>query len=110
MRFLGRKPQKIIWGDIFTANESGMDKTVLRMRVSVRESCITMAREAHLEAARHHLEAASKHLEAVSKYNEGDVYGAERRSEEAWMASQIADEKSVEAHRQATQALKMKLV
>ena len=69
-----------------------------------------MAREAHLEAARHHLDAASKHLAAVGKYNDGDVHGAERHSEEAWVASQFADGKSTEAHRQATMALTMKLV
>ena len=69
-----------------------------------------MAREAHLEAAKHHLEAASKHLAAVARYNDGDVYGAEKHSEEAWVASQFADGKSTEAHRQATMALKMKLV
>jgi hypothetical protein len=79
------------------------------MRVSVvRESF--MAREAHLEAAKHHLDAASKHLAAVGKYNDGDIHGAERHSEEAWVASQFADGKSVEAHRQATMTLKMKLV
>jgi hypothetical protein len=86
-----------------------MDKIVLQMRVSViRES--SMAREAHLEAAKHHLDAASKHLAAVGKYNDGNIRGAERDSEEAWVASQFADGKSVEAHRQATMALKMKLV
>jgi hypothetical protein len=69
-----------------------------------------MAREAHLEAAKHHLEAASKHLAAVERYNEGDLRGAERHSEEAWVASQFADGKSVDAHRQAIEALKMKLV
>jgi hypothetical protein len=69
-----------------------------------------MAREAHLEAAKHHIEAASKHLAAVGKYNQGDIHGAERHSEEAWVASQVADGKSVEAHRMATMALKMKLV
>jgi len=66
-----------------------------------------MAREAHLEAAKHHLDAASKHLAAVGKYNEGDVHGAEMHAEESWGASQFADGKSVEAHRQATMALKM---
>jgi hypothetical protein len=69
-----------------------------------------MAREAHLEAAKHHLDAANKHLAAVAKYNEGDVHGAERHSEEAWVASQFADGKSTEAHRQATMALTMKMV
>jgi hypothetical protein len=69
-----------------------------------------MAREAHLEAAKHHLEAASKHLAAVERYNEGDLRGAERHSEEAWVASQFADGRSVEAHKQATIAVKMKLV
>ena len=69
-----------------------------------------MARDAHLEAAKHHLDAASKHLAAVGKYNEGDVNGAERHSEEAWVASQFADGKSVEAHRQSTMAVNMKLV
>ena len=68
-----------------------------------------MAREAHLEAAKHHLDAASKHLAAVGRYNEGDVYGAERHSEEAWVASQLADGKSTEAHRKATMAVKMNL-
>jgi hypothetical protein len=74
------------------------------------EFSVDMAREAHLEAAKHHLEAASKHLAAVERYNEGDVRGAERQSEEAWVASQFADGKSVEAHRQAKVAVKMKLV
>lgn len=69
-----------------------------------------MARDAHLEAAKHHLDAANKHLAAVSKYNEGDVNGAERHSKEAWMASQIADGKSVHAHRESTMARKIKLV
>jgi hypothetical protein len=69
-----------------------------------------MAREAHLEAAKHHLDAASKHLAAVERYNEGDMNGAERHSEEAWVASQVADGASVEAHRKATKAVKMKLV
>jgi hypothetical protein len=69
-----------------------------------------MAREAHLEAAKHHLDAASKHLAAVERYNEGDVYGAEKHSQEAWVASQLADNKTIEAHRQATIAVKMKLV
>jgi hypothetical protein len=69
-----------------------------------------MARDAHLEAAKHHLDAASKHLAAVAKYNDGDVYGAEKHSEEAWVASQFADGKSTEAHRQATMALTMKVV
>jgi hypothetical protein len=69
-----------------------------------------MAREAHLEAARQHLEAASKHLAAVGKYNDGDVFGAERHSEEAWVASQFADRKSTEAHRESTMAVKIKFV
>ena len=69
-----------------------------------------MAREAHLEAAKHHLDAASKHLAAVERYNEGDVGGAEKHSHEAWVASQLADNQSIEAHRQATIAMKMKLV
>jgi hypothetical protein len=66
-----------------------------------------MAREAHLEAAKHHLDVASKHLAAVGKYNEGDVIGAERHSEEAWVASQFADGKSTEAHTKSTKALKL---
>jgi hypothetical protein len=69
-----------------------------------------MAREAHLEAAKYHIEAASKHLAAVERYNEGDVLGAERHSQDAWVASQFADGKSVEAHRKSTVALRMKLV
>ena len=69
-----------------------------------------MAREAHLEAARHHLDAASKHLAAVARYNDGDVFGAERHSEEAWVASQFADGKSTEAHRKSTMAVKIKFV
>jgi len=68
-----------------------------------------MARDAHLEAAKHHLDAASKHLAAVGRYNEGDVFGAEKHSEEAWTASQSADGKSTEAHRQAMMAVKMKM-
>jgi hypothetical protein len=88
-----------------------MDRGALRVRVSViRESSINMAREAHLEAAKHHLDAASKHLAAVGRYNEGDVHGAEKLSEEAWVASQFADGKSTEAHRKSTMAVKMKLV
>ena len=69
-----------------------------------------MAREAHLEAAKHHLEAAGKHLAAVAKYNDGDVYGAEKDSEEAWVASQMADGKSTEAHRKSTMAVNLKFV
>ena len=69
-----------------------------------------MAREAHLEAAKHHLHAAGKHLAVVAKYNDGDVFGAEKESEEAWVASQFADGKSTEAHRKSTRAVKMKLV
>ena len=68
-----------------------------------------MARDAHLEAAKHHLDAASKHLAAVGRYNEGDVHGAEQHSEEACAASQFADGKSTEAHRQARMAVKMKM-
>jgi len=69
-----------------------------------------MAREAHLEAAKHHLEAASKHLAAVAKYNEGDVFGAEKDSEEAWVASQVADGKSTEAHKKSAMAANLKFV
>ena len=67
-----------------------------------------MAREAHLEAAKHHLDAANKHLTAVARYNDGDVCGAETESEAAWVASQFADGRSTEAHRQSTMAVKMK--
>jgi hypothetical protein len=88
-----------------------MDEIALQMRASlIRGDSIVMAREAHLEAAKFHLDAASKHLAAVEKYNEGDIRGAERHSEDAWMASQFADGKSIEAHRQATNAVKMKLI
>ena len=69
-----------------------------------------MARDAHLEAAKHHLVAASKHLAAVAKYNDGDVFGAERDSEEAWVESQFADGMSTEAHRKSTMAVKIKFV
>ncbi len=69
-----------------------------------------MGREAHLDAAKEHLEAAGKHLAAVAKYNDGDVFGAEKLSEEAWVASQHADGKSTEAHRKSTMAVKMKFV
>lgn len=69
-----------------------------------------MAREAHLEAAKHHIDAAGKHLAAVAKYNDGDVFGAEKDSEEAWVASQTADGKSTEAHRKSTMAVTMKFV
>jgi hypothetical protein len=67
-----------------------------------------MAREAHLEAAKHHIDAACKHLAAVAKYNDGDVFGAEKDSEEAWVASQRADGKSTEAHRKSTMAVNMR--
>jgi hypothetical protein len=67
-----------------------------------------MAREEHLEAAKHHLDAASKHFAAVDKYNEGDAEGAERHSDEARLASQLADGKSIEAHRRSAMAVKMK--
>jgi hypothetical protein len=69
-----------------------------------------MAREAHLEAAKHHLDAASKHLAAVAKYNDGDVFEAEKLSEEAWVVSQLADGKSTEAHRKSTMAVQLKCV
>lgn len=69
-----------------------------------------MAREAHLEAVRHHLNAASRHLAAVNRYNEGDPGGALKHSEEARVASQLADDKSIEAHKQATAAVKLKLI
>jgi len=69
-----------------------------------------MAREAHLEAAKYHLDAASKHLAAVGRYNQDDPYGAQRHSEAAKVASEFADVKSIEAHRQAMMAAKMKLV
>jgi hypothetical protein len=69
-----------------------------------------MAREAHLEAAKHHLVAASKHLAAVDRYNDGDAEGAVTHSDEARMASRFADGKSTEAHRQAMIAAKMKMV
>ena len=65
-----------------------------------------MAREAHLEAAKHHLDAANKHLAAVAKYNDGDIFGAKKDSEDAWAASQFADGRSIEAHRQSTMAVK----
>jgi hypothetical protein len=80
------------------------------MRVSVVRESFYMARESHLEAAKHHLDAASKHLAAVARYNDGDLFGAEKLSEEAWVASQLADGKSTEAHRQSTMALKVKFV
>jgi hypothetical protein len=35
------------------------------------------------------------------------VIGAERHSEEAWVASQFADGKSTEAHKKSTTALKL---
>jgi hypothetical protein len=69
-----------------------------------------MAREAHLEAVRHHLNAASKHLAAVNKYNEGDPDGALKHSDEARVASQLADGKSIEAHKLARAAVKLKLI
>jgi hypothetical protein len=69
-----------------------------------------MAREAHLEAAKHHLVAASKHLAAVDRYNEGDPEGAVSHSDEARMASRFADGKSTEAHRLATITAKMNIV
>jgi hypothetical protein len=56
-----------------------------------------MARQEHLEAAKHHLEAARKHLDIVGKYREGDKDGAERDAIEAWVTSTIADGKSTEA-------------
>ena len=92
------------------ANEGGMDEIVFQVRVSVIRRGFDMAREAHLEAARQHLEAASKHLAAVARYNDGDVFGAERNSEEALAASQVAEGKSTEAHRQSTMAVKIKFV
>jgi hypothetical protein len=64
-----------------------------------------MAREAHIEAAKHHLEAASKHLAAVGRYNNDDPDGALQYSHEARAASDLADYKSIEAHRQAIVAL-----
>lgn len=63
-----------------------------------------------MEAVKLHLDVASKHLAAVGKYNDGDVEGAETESDEARMASLVADCKSTEAHRQSTAATQMKLI
>jgi hypothetical protein len=57
-----------------------------------------MARQAHLEAAKHHLEAARLHLDAANKYSDGDPDAAERFSDEARAAAKTADSKSAEAH------------
>jgi hypothetical protein len=64
-----------------------------------------MARDAHMEAARHHLEAASKHLAAVGSYNDGDPDEAMQHSHEARVASELADNMSIEAHRQTIVSL-----
>ena len=69
-----------------------------------------MARQAHLEAARHHLEAASMHLEVANKYRDDDRDAVERDSAEAWAASRIADGKSVEAHGQSSKSATEKLI
>jgi hypothetical protein len=63
-----------------------------------------------LEAVKHHLETASRHLAAVNKYGEGDIEGAEAESDEARMASLVADCKSVDAHRQSVATTQMKLM
>jgi hypothetical protein len=57
-----------------------------------------MARQAHLEAAKHHLEAASMHLDVAGQYRDGNREEAERQEEVAWAASKVAEEKSAEAH------------
>jgi hypothetical protein len=64
-----------------------------------------MARQAHLEAARHHLEAAGMHLEMANKYRDGDHDAAERDSAEAWAAARVADGKSVEAHEESSKGV-----
>jgi hypothetical protein len=69
-----------------------------------------MAREAHLEAAKHHLVAASKHLAAVDRYNDDDPGGAVSHSDEARMASRFADGKSTEAHRLTTIAANVRVI
>jgi hypothetical protein len=64
-----------------------------------------MARQTHLEAARHHLEAASMHLEVANRYRDGDFDAAERGSAEAWAASRAADGKSIEAHGESSKGV-----
>ena len=55
------------------------------------------------------LRRRGKHLAAVAKYNDGDVFGAEKDSEQAWVVFlQLADGKSAEAHQKSTMAVKMK--
>jgi hypothetical protein len=58
-----------------------------------------------MEAARHHLEAASKHLAAVDRYNDDDPEEAMQQSHEARVASELADNMSIEAHRQTIVSL-----
>jgi hypothetical protein len=69
-----------------------------------------MARQAHLEAAKHHLETARLHLDAANKYSDGDPDGAERYSEEARAAAKIADSKSAEAHGKSRMIARKSLV
>jgi hypothetical protein len=69
-----------------------------------------MARQAHLEAARHHLEAARMHLEVANKYRDGDRDAVERDSAEAWAASRVADGKSIEAHGESRKDVGEKLI
>jgi hypothetical protein len=71
---------------------------------------ISMARQAHLEAAKLHLEAAGKHLDAAARYSEGNDDEAVRQSEEARAASRIADSKSTEAHGESKKIARKKLV
>jgi hypothetical protein len=69
-----------------------------------------MARQSHLDAAKHHIDAACKHLAAASKHHEGDHEEGERCSLEAKILSRIADDKSTQAHCWSTTAAKKKLV
>jgi len=69
-----------------------------------------MARQAHLEAARHHLETANMHLEVANKYRDGDHDAAEIHSRAALAASQVANDKSVEADAESSKRAVEKLV
>jgi hypothetical protein len=68
-----------------------------------------MARQAHLDAARHHLETANIHLEVANNYRDGDQDAAQIHSREAWAASQVADLKSAEAHAESRRGAAAKL-
>jgi hypothetical protein len=79
------------------------------MTAYLKEEVLPMARQAHLDAAKHHIDAACKHLAAAGKHHDGDHEEGERCSREAQILSRIADDRSTEAYCWSTAAANKKL-